>query len=65
MRDLCMHILDLVQNCVEAASTEVQIIVKEDLTQNLLQIQVIDNGKGIPKKVLVDLTNPFTISPVS
>ena len=40
MRDLCMHILDLVQNCVEAASTEVQIIVKEDLTQNLLQIQV-------------------------
>lgn len=65
MRDLCMHILDLVQNCVEAASTEVQIIVKEDLTKNLLQIQVIDNGKGIPKKVLVDLTNPFTTSRIT
>lgn len=65
MRDLCMHILDLVQNCVEAESTHIEIIVREDLKQNLLQIQVNDNGRGIPQKVLVDLTNPFTTSRIT
>ncbi len=65
MRDLCMHILDLVQNSVEAKSTRVKIVVEENISCNLLRLEIVDNGRGIPKNILVDLTNPFTTSRIT
>lgn len=60
MRDLCMHIIDLVQNSVDADSTKVCLTLEENLHDNMLRLTIEDNGRGIPPEILARLTNPFT-----
>lgn len=54
-----MHIIDMVQNCVEAGGTQVSLIINENITANKLTITIIDNGRGIPHEMLTELTSPF------
>lgn len=60
MRDLCMHIVDLAQNSVDAGSTKVCLTLEENLPSNILQLTIEDNGRGIAPEILANLTNPFT-----
>lgn len=60
MRDICMHILDLAQNCVDAKSKNVIIILEENTAKNLMRLTIKDDGCGIPKEILDNITNPFT-----
>lgn len=60
MRDLCMHIIDLVQNSVDADSKQVYLTLEENLFNNILSLTIEDNGRGIPPEILANLTNPFT-----
>jgi hypothetical protein len=57
-----MHILDLVRNSVEAHSTSIYLIVDEDITNNLLTIQITDNGRGMSPEKLKNVTDPFSTS---
>jgi hypothetical protein len=57
-----MHILDIVQNSLAAGSTEVEIRIQERLTEDLLVIEVKDNGRGIPRGMLPRVTDPFITS---
>ena len=59
MEELALHILDLVQNCVEAGATLVEIIIVEDLAANFLLIEIRDNGKGMSPEILDAVTDPF------
>lgn len=59
MKELSLHILDIVQNSVRAKATEVELIVNEDLTKNILEIIIKDNGKGMPKELIEQIKNPF------
>lgn len=60
MRDICMHILDLVQNCVDAKSKNVFVILEECYKEDFLRLTIKDDGCGIPKNILDNITNPFT-----
>ena len=62
MRDLSMHVLDIVQNSLAAGSTEVEIRIHEHLPEDLLVMVVKDNGRGIPKGMLPRVTDPFITS---
>jgi anti-sigma regulatory factor (Ser/Thr protein kinase) len=62
MRDLSMHVLDIVQNSLAAGSSEVEIRIHESLREDLLVIEVKDNGRGIPKGMLPRVTDPFITS---
>ncbi len=62
MRDLSMHVLDIVQNSLTAGSTEVEIRIHEHLPEDLLVMEVKDNGRGIPKRMLPRVTDPFITS---
>ena len=62
MLDLSMHILDIVQNSIEAGATEIEIIIHENLAQNGLTIQIEDNGRGIAKEMRDKICDPFTTS---
>ncbi|MDY0094581.1 MAG: ATP-binding protein [Candidatus Vecturithrix sp.] len=62
MKELSLHILDIVQNSTRAQATEVTIEITEDFRQNLLKIVIKDNGSGIKKEVLSTVTNPFSTS---
>lgn len=47
MREIALHILDLLQNAVEAGATRVTLRVEEDQVADWLRIRVGDNGRGM------------------
>jgi hypothetical protein len=59
MKELSLHILDIVQNSLHADATEISVSVLEDLKNNLYSISIKDNGIGIPKERLENLLDPF------
>lgn len=59
MKDISLHILDIVENSINAGATLVQILLKEDRGRDLFSVVIKDNGKGIPRKVLEEVLNPF------
>lgn len=62
VKELSLHILDIVQNSTRAQATEVVIEITEDFVQNLLEIVIKDNGCGIKKELLPTITDPFSTS---
>ena len=59
MRELSLHILDVVENGINAGASMVEISVSEDRKSNLLSIEIKDNGRGIPEDLLERVTDPF------
>jgi len=59
MRELSLHILDILQNSVEAGATRVELTIDEDLAADRLTITIGDNGRGIPSEKLPNLFDPF------
>ncbi len=62
MRELSLHILDIVQNSLEAGANVVKIEIEEGTNNNLFVIKITDNGQGIEKKLLKNITDPFVTS---
>ncbi|MEO0107058.1 MAG: ATP-binding protein [candidate division WOR-3 bacterium] len=59
MQDLSLHILDIVENSIDAGATKIEIMIDENLKKNLLKIMIKDNGKGMDKKTLKKVLDPF------
>jgi len=59
MKELSLHILDIVQNSVHAGATEIEIDITESLSDNQYVIRIADNGKGMDNETLQSLSNPF------
>lgn len=59
MLQLSLHILDIANNSVKAGSKLIEINVCEDINANLLSIIIKDDGCGMDKEFLDDVTNPF------
>jgi hypothetical protein len=59
MRELSLHILDVVQNSLSAGASLITIQVDESSVQNRLKIEIIDNGKGIAPEQIQVVTDPF------
>lgn len=60
MRELSLHILDIVQNSITANATVVEISVFEDTILDTLKITITDNGKGMSEEFLKKVRDPFT-----
>jgi len=60
MKELSLHILDLVQNSITANATLIEIIIKEKTEENTLTIILKDNGKGMDEEFLQKVCDPFT-----
>ena len=65
MRELSLHILDIVQNAIVADSSIIEIIIDEQVNQNKLQFLVKDNGKGMDEETLRVVVDPFHTSRTS
>ena len=59
MKELSLNILDIVQNSIRAQADEISISINESVASDLYQISIIDNGKGIPREILENVTDPF------
>lgn len=59
MREIALHILDIVDNSIKAEATKILIGVKEDLVKDTLEIRIEDNGKGMSKEMVSHVMDPF------
>ncbi len=60
MKDLSLHILDIVQNSISANATFIEIIIEESQQENSYRLIIKDNGKGMSKEMVEKVTDPYT-----
>lgn len=59
MEDLSLHILDIAENSIAAGADRVEIMIKEDSSEDVLVLEVRDNGKGMDEELLRMVSDPF------
>ncbi|MEA4893009.1 MAG: ATP-binding protein [Peptococcaceae bacterium] len=59
MRELSLHILDIVHNSLAAGASLVQITILEAPDDNLFRFSVEDNGQGMEAETVAKVTDPF------
>ena len=59
MRELSMHLLDVMENSLAAGATRVEVVIEEDLAADRLNITIRDNGRGMSAEVLARVFDPF------
>ena len=59
MRELSLHILDLLENAVEAGASKIEIRIEEDLKADRLLIEIADNGCGMSDALIGRVLDPF------
>ncbi len=59
MKDLSLHILDIVENSIRAQATRVEISVVEDEQRDVLELVIKDNGKGMEQEMTSRVAQPF------
>lgn len=58
MRELSLHILDIVENSVKAGASLIKVYVVAE--KGYIEIEVVDNGKGMDAEFLKRVCDPFT-----
>ncbi len=59
MKDISMHIMDILQNSIRAKADVVELNVTEDRKADTLTLEFIDNGCGMSEETLANVLNPF------
>ncbi|PKM83377.1 MAG: hypothetical protein CVU89_01085 [Firmicutes bacterium HGW-Firmicutes-14] len=59
MKDLSMHIIDILQNSIEAGASDVRLEIAEDLASDSFSIKISDNGRGMDEELLAKVIDPF------
>lgn len=62
MEDLSLHVLDIVENSVRSNASLVEIRLTEDLEQDMLTLEIKDNGEGMSPDALDRAADPFYTS---
>lgn len=60
MKDISLHVLDIVQNSLAAGSTSVTISIDVNRKMDYLVVSISDNGRGMTREFLSSVTDPFT-----
>ncbi|MBN2356083.1 ATP-binding protein [candidate division KSB1 bacterium] len=59
MRELSLHILDVVTNSIEAAATRIIVFIEESIKHNYFRIRIRDDGRGMSEEMVKTVTDPF------
>jgi hypothetical protein len=59
VREIALHILDVLQNAVEAGATRVHLTIDEDDARDRISVLVSDNGRGMDAETAARVTDPF------
>ena len=59
MRELSLHILDGLENSLEAGATFIELIIEENLAADWLTITIRDNGRGMSEAQRARIFDPF------
>jgi hypothetical protein len=56
---LSLHILDIAENSITAGAHTVEIVVREESAQDMLMIEISDDGKGLDPEAVRQAAGPF------
>lgn len=59
LKELSMHIIDIIQNSIEAGADRVSVTITEDPAADRFTLEISDNGRGMEKDLLARVTDPF------
>ena len=59
MRELSLHVLDALENSLEAGATVIELTIREDTGADRLSITLGDNGRGMSAAQLDRVFDPF------
>lgn len=59
MRELSLHILDILENAVEAGASRIKIRIDEEIEPDRMVIEISDNGHGMDKDNAARVLDPF------
>lgn len=59
MRDISLHILDIVENSIRAEADLIEILIDEKKVEDNLTVEIIDNGNGMSKIDVKNVLDPF------
>ena len=62
MREISLHILDVLENAVEAGASRINVTIEENLKADALVIEITDNGKGMEQELISRVLDPFFTS---
>lgn len=60
MKELSLHILDIIQNSIAAGATLITLTLYESVREDILTFTIADNGCGMPEEMVRAVTDPFT-----
>ena len=59
MKDLSLHLMDIMQNSLTAGASYVEVTVRAEKKKDLLTLSVKDDGKGMSEETLRRVSDPF------
>jgi hypothetical protein len=59
VRELSLHILDLLENAVEAGASRIDLSIGEDLQSDWMVIEIADDGRGMKEEMIEKVLSPF------
>jgi signal transduction histidine kinase len=59
MEDLSLHILDIVENSLAACASRVEITVVDAPEEDLVSVEIVDNGRGMDRDTVDKALDPF------
>lgn len=62
MKELSLNILDIVENSFKAKAKRIELTIIEDDGEDLLSIEIKDDGSGMGEEILNSVFDPFTTS---
>ena len=60
MKELSLHILDIVENSIKAKAKNIEIVISESINDDNLIITISDDGCGMSPEFLARVRDPFT-----
>ncbi|MBC5647034.1 ATP-binding protein [Christensenella tenuis] len=59
MKEIALHIMDIVQNSITANATLIEVFLSVVRRDNTISVTIKDNGKGMSREMLAHVTSPF------
>lgn len=59
MKDLSLHVMDILQNSTRAGATKIELDIIENTKEDTYRLQFIDNGCGMDEETVKKVIDPF------